>query len=99
MPLSRNAPEQQKPKPPREPHKCVPIHGERGRFTVASRSAAKDGKDEAYIVDVLEEEDTAIGRVTGTCGCKGWSVRKTCSHLEDAKAEFARLEAERNSGA
>lgn len=83
-----------KPKPPREPHKCVPIKGERGRFTVNSASAAKQGLEEAYIVDIFEKEMTAAhGEVVGTCGCKGYSVRGTCSHLDDARIEFARLEA------
>lgn len=88
MPLVR----QPSPKPKREPHKCVPIVGEFGRFTVDSRSAAKAGHEEAYIVDVLEKEQTvAHGEVTGTCGCKGFSVRGTCSHLVDAKAEHERI--------
>lgn len=89
MPLVRSLPA----KKPREPHECIPIIGERGRFLVKSASAKKEGKDEGYVVDVLEVEDTNVGPVTGTCPCKGWSVRKTCSHLDDAKAEFARLEA------
>lgn len=89
MPLVRKLPT----KKPREPHKCVPIHGERGRFTVASASAAKAGNEEAYIVDIFEKEmTTAHGEVVGTCGCKGYSVRGTCSHLTDARAEHARLE-------
>lgn len=91
MPLQR----QSSPKPEREPHKCVPIKGEFGRYTVNSRSAAKAGHEEAYIVDVLAVEDTDKGPVTGTCPCKGWSVRKTCSHLVDATAEHARLEQEK----
>lgn len=79
-------------KPERIPHKCVPIAGEFGRYTVASASAAKAGKEEAYIVDVLAEEQTEThGLVTGTCGCKGWSVRKTCSHVVDAKEEHRKL--------
>lgn len=87
MPLIRQKP----PKPPREPHECVPIVGEFGRYYVKSRSAAKKGDDEAYTVDVLAEEHTdSHGLVTGTCPCKGWSVRKTCSHLDDAKIEHER---------
>src|SRR4051812_2785449 len=72
-------------KPPREKHHVTPIAGEFGRFSVNSRSAAKKGLDEVYIVDVLAEEDTGQGKVTGTCGCKGWQIRKTCSHLTDAR--------------
>lgn len=90
MPLARQQ-SSPKPKPERIPHKCVPIHGEFGRFTVDSRSAAKKGDEEAYIVDVLAVEETNVGPVTGTCPCKGWSVRKTCSHVVDATAEHARL--------
>lgn len=82
-------------KKPREPHHCVPIKGEFGRFTVNSASAAKQGLEEAYIVDVLAVEETSIGKVTGTCGCRGWEIRKTCSHVVDATAEHARLEAEK----
>lgn len=75
-------------KPKREPHKCIPIKGEFGRYTVNSRSAAKAGHEEAYIVDVLAVEETeSHGKVVGTCPCKGWSVRKTCTHLDDAKIE------------
>lgn len=92
MPLARQS-SSPKPKPERIPHKVTPIHGEWGRYSVPSASAAKDGQDEAYIVDVLEAEETNAGTIVGTCGCKGWSVRKTCSHLDDAKAEHARLEA------
>lgn len=90
MPLLR-----EKPKPEREPHKCIPIKGEFGRYMVASASAAKEGKEEAYIVDVLIEEETNVGMIVGTCPCKGWQVRKTCSHLRDATAEHTRLEAEK----
>ncbi len=78
-------------KPKREKHKCVPIHGEFGRYTVDSRSAAKKGREEAYIVDVLAVEETNVGTIIGTCPCKGWQVRKTCSHLDDAKEEHARI--------
>lgn len=91
MPLTRQS--ETKPKAnqksrPREPHEVVPVPGEPGRFYVKSRSAAKKGDDEQYIVDVLEREETNEGVVIGTCGCKGWSVRKTCSHLIDAKASY-----------
>ena len=72
-------------KKPREKHAVTPIHGEFGRYSINSSSAAKKGLDEAYVVDVLAEEETAQGKVVGTCGCKGWQVRKTCSHLTDAK--------------
>lgn len=90
MPLARTTPDS--PKPDRIPHKCVPVHGEFGRYTVNSASAAKKGLEEDYIVDVLEEEEVADGStVIGTCPCKGWSVRKTCTHLDDAKAEHRRL--------
>lgn len=89
MPLARSSPSS---KPEREPHRCIPIKGEFGRYTVDSRSAAKAGHEEAYIVDVLAQEHTVThGLVTGTCPCKGWSVRKTCSHLVDARAEHLRL--------
>ena len=86
MGLKRKQPE----KPPE--HECVPVPGEFGRYYVKSRSAAAEGKDEKYIVDVLIEEHTNAGIVTGTCQCKGWQVRKTCSHLKDAHREHARLE-------
>lgn len=75
------------PKPPRQPYKVVAILGEFGRYFVPSASAP----DEGYNVDVLEEEHTkSHGLVKGTCPCKGWSVRKTCTHLDDAKAEHER---------
>lgn len=61
-----------------------------------SFSAAKDGHDEAYIVDVLQEEHTdSHGLVTGTCPCKGWSVRKDCSHLKDAREYHTQLVAQK----
>lgn len=66
-------------------HAVIPIHGEFGRYSVNSSSAAKKGLDEAYVVDVLAVEETNQGKITGTCGCKGWSVRKKCSHLDDAR--------------
>lgn len=88
MGLVRQSQPSSKPKPERERHKCTPIKGEFGRYTVPSRSAAKDGHDEAYIVDVLATEETeSHGKVVGTCPCKGWQVRKTCSHLDDARLE------------
>jgi hypothetical protein len=93
MPLVRQISPSSKPE--RIPHKCVPIHGEFGRYTVDSASAAKKGKEEAYIVDVLIEEETNAGTIVGTCPCKGWSVRKTCTHLVDAKAEHERLQIEK----
>ena len=73
------------PKPARKKHTVTPIVGEFGRYTVNSHSMAARGQEGAYIVDVLEEEETATGKVIGTCACKGWQVRKTCSHLEDAR--------------
>lgn len=86
-------------KPKREPHKCIPIKGEFGRYTVNSRSAAKAGHEEAYIVDVLAvEEIESHGKVTGTCPCKGWQVRKTCSHLTDAIAEHEKYVATEAAG-
>jgi hypothetical protein len=88
MPLVRQNQNQpsSKPKPEREPHECVPIKGEFGRYYVKSRSAAKAGLDEAYTVDVLAKEQTdSHGEVVGTCPCKGWQVRKTCTHLDDAR--------------
>lgn len=78
-------------KPERIPHKCIPVHGEFGRYVVNSRSAEKEGKEEVYIVDVLQEEETDVGLIQGTCPCKGWQIRKHCSHLDDAKIEHARL--------
>jgi hypothetical protein len=82
------------PKPERKKHKVTPIVGEHGRFTVESESAKKRGRDEAYIVDIFQEEETtAHGKVIGTCACKGFSVRGTCSHLTDAKEEYLRLTA------
>lgn len=85
-----SSPSPPKPKKPREPHVCTPIIGEFGRYTVPSRSEEGD-----YIVDVLAEEETSVGKIIGTCPCKGWSVRKTCSHLDDAKIEHAKREAEK----
>jgi hypothetical protein len=61
------------------------------RYSVNSATAAKKGLDEAYVVDVLAIEETAQGKVTGTCGCKGWQVRKTCSHLTDAREYHERV--------
>jgi hypothetical protein len=75
----------QEEKPPREKHHVTPIAGEFGRYFVNSKSAAKKGKDEGYVVDVLATEETAGGRVTGTCPCRGWQIRKTCSHLDDSR--------------
>jgi hypothetical protein len=75
----------------REKHAVTPIHGEFGRYSVNSATAAKKGLDEAYVVDVLAIEETAQGKVTGTCGCKGWQVRKTCSHLTDAREYHERV--------
>lgn len=70
----------------REPHTVTPIHGEWGRYTVPSRSAAKKGEHENYIVDVLAEEETNThGKVTGVCPCKRWQIFKICSHLIDAR--------------
>jgi hypothetical protein len=74
-----------KKKPERQKHKVTPIVGEFGRYAVDSHSMAKRGREGTYIVDVLEKEETNAGTITGTCPCKGWSVRKTCSHLEDAR--------------
>jgi hypothetical protein len=89
-----------KPKPERERHKCTPIKGEFGRYTVPSRSAAKEGHEEAYIVDVLAKEETEThGTVVGTCPCKGWQVRKTCSHLDDARLEHEQVVARQASEA
>jgi hypothetical protein len=81
----------EQPKPARKKHKVTPIVGEFGRYMVDSHSMAKRGKEGAYIVDVLEREETNAGVIIGTCACKGWSVRKTCSHLEDAREEHARI--------
>lgn len=83
MPLIRQP--QPSSKAEREPHVCVPVHGEFGRYMVNSRSAAKQGNEEAYIVDVLAKEETNVGEIIGTCGCKGWQIRKDCSHLRDAR--------------
>jgi hypothetical protein len=69
----------------REKHAITPVHGEFGRYSVPSASARKKGLDEAYVVDVLAEEETAQGKVTGTCGCKRWQIFKICSHLIDAR--------------
>lgn len=55
-------------------HKVEEIKGEPHRFQVESKSAP----DEHYIV-CLEDF---------TCPCKGWSVRKWCSHLDDAISYF-----------
>ena len=88
---------EQAKKPDRVKHKVVPIHGEFGRYMVNSASAAKKGREEAYIVDVLEVEETNVGPITGTCACKGWQVRKTCSHLDDAKEEHERIVAKQQA--
>lgn len=74
------------PNPPRRKHKVTPIIGEYGRYMVDSHSMLKRGKEGAYIVDLFEKEQTDQGAiVTGTCACKGWQIRKTCSHLIDAQ--------------
>jgi hypothetical protein len=79
-------------KPQREPHHVTPVAGEFGRYVVNSRSAAKKGKDEVYIVDVLAEDVTAGGeKVVGTCPCRGYQIRKTCSHLDDCRAYHAAI--------
>jgi hypothetical protein len=94
MPLVR----QPTQKPPREPHECVPIKGEFGRYYVPSRSAAKAGHEEGYVVDVLAKEQTDThGEVVGTCPCKGWSVRKTCTHLDDAKIKHEKVVAKQRA--
>lgn len=62
-------------------HLIEPVPGEPGRFYAESSSAP----GEHYLVDINEVEETNAGPVTGTCQCKGWSVRKTCSHLDDAR--------------
>lgn len=92
MPLVRQQ-RQDRSKPEREPHHCEPVPGEPGRYYVKSRSAAKKGEDESYTVDIFEKEETNGGTVTGTCPCKGWSVRKDCSHLTDARAAYVLAEA------
>lgn len=92
MSLSRSTPSPSKSK--RERHECIPIKGEHGRFTVRSRSAAKEGKDEAYICDIFAVEETNVGEILGTCPCDGWRYRKSCSHLDDARAKHEELMAE-----
>lgn len=62
-------------------HVVRAVAGEPGRYWVDSHSFP----GEWYIVDVLEVEPTNAGHIRGTCGCKGWQVRKTCSHLTDAR--------------
>lgn len=62
-------------------HVVRAVVGEPGRYWVDSHSFP----GEWYIVDVLEVEPTNAGHIRGTCGCKGWSVRKSCSHLDDAR--------------
>lgn len=76
---------------PKLKHKIEPVPGEFGRYYVESNSAP----GERYIVDVLIEEETNAGVIKGTCPCKGWSVRKRCSHLDEAreKHEFEEVEA------
>ena len=76
---------------PRSKHTVIPVHGEFGRYTVNSLSAAKKGQDENYVVDVLASEETAVGTVTGVCPCKGWQVRKDCSHLKDAREKHEEI--------
>lgn len=83
---------EQTTKKERPKHTVTPIHGEFGRYTVNSFSAAKKGQDENYVVDVLAQEETNVGLITGTCPCKGWQVRKTCSHLEDAREAHKQVE-------
>lgn len=70
-------------KKPRQPHAVEPINGEPGRFRVESSSTP----GEWYTVDIAEEhQDPGSGaKYYGTCPCKGWSVRKRCSHLDDAR--------------
>jgi hypothetical protein len=70
----------------REETTVIPVHGEWGRYTINSRSAAKKGQDEVYIVDVLEEHVHNDGeKAIGVCPCKGFQIRRKCSHLDDAR--------------
>jgi hypothetical protein len=64
----------------RKLHKVEPVSGEPGRYYVDSASLKLA---RAYIVDVLE----------GTCPCKGFSVRKHCTHLLDATDVHEKREA------
>jgi hypothetical protein len=54
-------------------HICIPVPGEFGRYQVESASAP----GEHYYVDVI----------SGECPCRGWEIRKHCSHLDDSKDE------------
>lgn len=75
-------------KKPREPHNVRPIEGEPGRFWVESSSAPGEG----YNVDISEQHVADDGtKYYGTCPCKGWSVRKRCTHLDDARQAHADL--------
>ncbi len=58
-------------------HHVEEIKGEPHRFRVESASAP----GEHYVVDLETFE----------CPCKGWSVRKWCSHLSDAISFFRAL--------
>lgn len=61
-------------------HKIEPVPGEPGRYYSDS---ASEELERAYIVDVME----------GTCPCKGFSVRKHCTHLLDATDVHEKREA------
>lgn len=88
----------QETKKPGEKHVVIPVHGEWGRYTVNSRSAAKKGLDEAYIVDVLAEEIYEGGKVVGVCPCRGFQIRKRCSHLDDAREYHEKVATARQAG-
>lgn len=63
-------------------HIIEPVPGEPGRFYVDSRS---EKLERAYIVEPAAVEDTNVGKVVGICPCKGWSIHKHCSHVDDAR--------------
>lgn len=67
---------------PHVPHKVEPIEGEKRRYRVESTSHP----GEHYVVDINEEHQADDGTKSyGTCGCKGWSIRKKCTHIDDSR--------------
>lgn len=64
------------PSPPKTRHHIVPH--DNGTYIVESRSAP----GEHYVVDVSGVR--IIVKQWPTCPCKGFSVRKDCTHVHDA---------------
>jgi hypothetical protein len=63
-----------RPQPPKTRHKITPH--DNGTYLIESKSAP----GEHYVV--IDEEPT--------CPCKGFEVRKICTHVEDAVIELLR---------